>query len=84
MSFKQDLRNNIFYSQSSLETTAAFIVNELFFSYNKIFIYTKHIWTFLGNIYKHFVLYFGVRPISVNSQEIRYARTYFLLKLHEK
>ena len=58
MSFKQDLINNIFHSQSNFKTTAAFIVNKLFFSCNKIFIYTKHIYNFLGNICKHLVFVF--------------------------
>ena len=48
MCYKQDLSNNIFDSQLHFKTTAAFIVNKLF--YYKFDLYKHKTYTFVGNI----------------------------------
>ena len=48
MSYKQDLSNNVFDLPSHYKTTAAFVVNNFFYYYNKfdLYIYKTYIYLF--------------------------------------
>ena len=86
MPYKQDLTNNIFDHQSHYKTTAAFLVNKLFFYYNKFDLNIHKAYTYFlrKKLHTFAFLYFDVKPVSQNSEETIYARASFLLKLLKK
>ena len=86
MSYKSYLSNNIFDTQSHVKMTAAFIVNKLFFYYNKsdLYIHKTYILLLKETFANTCFLYFDIKPVLEDSQGSSGARASFLLKMHEK